>query len=249
MTLYMFICWGQLSWYISVVCVRHLKGMLFLRMNSMKSSDWMKCVRDLKMKWEVGYSQSVLYMFPWQLYGISTDLHAELTRQNKKKNQTLLGRLSNVTTSEGQGADSSPHITTPSNQTHHPDVSTPAVPMETSSPLIKANPSPQGTPLHTTFTGTQRFTPSTRISALNMVGDLLRKVGVSVTVNIMYFQCLSYDVLIHQTCIYMYRHWNQGWHHVGHTFQQKTSVDLVPLVLWIVQGTLCGGLSIVWLLH
>lgn len=48
-----------------------------------------------------------------------------------------------------------------------------------SSALIKANPSPQGTPLHTTFSGTQNFTPSTRISALNMVGDLLRKVGVS----------------------------------------------------------------------
>lgn len=47
------------------------------------------------------------------------------------------------------------------------------------STLIKANPSPQGTPLHTTFSGTQNFTPSTRISALNMVGDLLRKVGVS----------------------------------------------------------------------
>ena len=109
-----------------------------------------------------------------------TDLHAELTRQNKKKNQTAVGRPSHVTSGDQQGVgpEGTSHMTTPLHQAHQPDPSTPAIPMETSSPLIKANPSPHGTPLHTTFAGTQRFTPSTRISALNMVGDLLRKVGV-----------------------------------------------------------------------
>eukprot|EP00731_Ephydatia_muelleri_P028446 Em0020g90a len=43
--------------------------------------------------------------------------------------------------------------------------------------VIKVNTTPEGTPLHTSFAGTQNFTPSTRVSALNMVGDLLRKVG------------------------------------------------------------------------
>ena len=57
--------------------------------------------------------------------------------------------------------------------------------------LIKANPSPQGTPMHTTFSGTQNFTPSTRISALNMVGDLLRKVGVSHSMQDAYYMIES----------------------------------------------------------
>ena len=107
------------------------------------------------------------------------DLHAELTRQNKKKNQKMVGLPSQVASSDnhGVGPETPTHSAPPLNQAHPPDSNTVPVPMDTS-PLIKANPSPQGTPLHTTFTGTQRFTPSTRISALNMVGDLLRKVGV-----------------------------------------------------------------------
>ena len=107
------------------------------------------------------------------------DLHAEMTRNNRKKKQTTMGLPSQVTSAENQGVGSEgvAHPSTPLNQSHHQEPNTPTVPMDTS-PLIKANPSPQGTPMHTTFTGTQRFTPSTRISALNMVGDLLRKVGV-----------------------------------------------------------------------
>lgn len=56
---------------------------------------------------------------------------------------------------------------------------TPTAQVAPSSTLIKVTTTPQGTPQHATFTGTQNYTPSTRISALNMVGDLLRKVGVS----------------------------------------------------------------------
>lgn len=86
------------------------------------------------------------------------DLHAELSRQNKKR-----------TPQQSEQSSAPP----PSLHT------TPQAPPTTieASPLIKANPSPEGTPIHTTFVGTQNFTPSTRISALNMVGDLLRKVG------------------------------------------------------------------------
>ncbi len=118
---------------------------------------------------------------------IHLDLHAELTRQNRKKNQGggLVGlshqQVTSSTGGENTGgiSEGMQHNTTqPTNQ--HAAHDAPSVPMETS-PLIKANPSPQGTPMHTTFAGTQRFTPSTRISALNMVGDLLRKVGVSAT--------------------------------------------------------------------
>ncbi|XP_064406535.1 nuclear distribution protein nudE-like 1 [Halichondria panicea] len=82
------------------------------------------------------------------------DLHAEMSRENKKRTPT-------------SGSTPLPSVTA----TH----TVPTTIRE--SPLIKANPSPEGTPLHTTFVGSQNFTPSTRISALNMVGDLLRKVG------------------------------------------------------------------------
>lgn len=93
-----------------------------------------------------------------------------------------MGLPSQQVTSSGGGENTggeTHHNTTtqPTNQHAPHDPTAPPIPMETS-PLIKANPSPQGTPMHTTFAGTQRFTPSTRISALNMVGDLLRKVGV-----------------------------------------------------------------------
>ena len=79
----------------------------------------------------------------------------------------------------GGGGGDEPMVTSSTPLTPQPSSSTL---VETSSPLIKAKPSPQGTPLHTTFSGTQNFTPSTRISALNMVGDLLRKVGVRLLV-------------------------------------------------------------------
>ncbi len=91
---------------------------------------------------------------------LHTDLHAEMSRENKKRTPTS---ESNSTPLPSVTAT---HNTVPPTTTRE-------------SPLIKANPSPEGTPLHTTFVGTQNFTPSTRISALNMVGDLLRKVGVS----------------------------------------------------------------------
>ncbi len=128
------------------------------------------------------------------------DLHAEMTRHNRKKQGGGIVGLSSpqqqVTTSgssagggensTGAISEGTQHNTTqPTNQHAPHDPTAPPIPMETS-PLIKANPSPQGTPMHTTFAGTQRFTPSTRISALNMVGDLLRKVGV----------CAAYCVVV-----------------------------------------------------
>lgn len=91
------------------------------------------------------------------------DLHSELSRQNRKQNEQP--------DLEG-GRTGDLNMTSISTPVAHPSTTS----IETS-PLIKANPTPQGTPLHTTFSGTQNFTPSTRISALNMVGDLLRKVG------------------------------------------------------------------------
>lgn len=101
----------------------------------------------------------------------SVDLHAEISRQSRKQNTTNEEKL---VSAEGVAA-------TQNGEANLAPASQHANLMNTleSSPLIKANPSPQGTPLHTTFSGTQNFTPSTRISALNMVGDLLRKVGVS----------------------------------------------------------------------
>ncbi len=104
------------------------------------------------------------------------DLHSELSRQNRKQNASSSDSVVEKRAApEGgvpmqNGANPATSIST---SQHSNLVST-----VDSSALIKANPSPQGTPLHTTFSGTQNFTPSTRISALNMVGDLLRKVGV-----------------------------------------------------------------------
>lgn len=106
---------------------------------------------------------------------VCADLHSELSRQNRKQNADD-GTTEKQATPEGGGPvqnGANPVTSVPTSQHSNP-VST-----VDSSALIKANPSPQGTPLHTTFSGTQNFTPSTRISALNMVGDLLRKVGVS----------------------------------------------------------------------
>ena len=100
-----------------------------------------------------------------------TDLHSELSRQNRKQNKTL-----NAGSGDSRATDETPVSHSKSSSQHHQ--SSPAQVQLGSSSLIKSNPSPQGTPLHTTFSGTQHFTPSTRISALNMVGDLLRKVGV-----------------------------------------------------------------------
>lgn len=48
-------------------------------------------------------------------------------------------------------------------------------------------------PLHTGF-GSSPLTPSARISALNIVGDLLRKVGVSVV----------YNCFAHACCLFYY---------------------------------------------
>lgn len=133
------------------------------------------------------------------------DLHAELTRQNRKKNQTVVGPSSHVVSGDSLGAEpeGSSHAVAPSSQPVQQDHSSAAVPMETST-LIKANPSPQGTPMHTTFAGTQRFTPSTRISALNMVGDLLRKVGVSSSCS------MFHHIMVYQFLEYCDRHWSPG---------------------------------------
>jgi hypothetical protein len=102
------------------------------------------------------------------------DLHSELSRQDRKQGTSYENNQEKQVSAEGvvvvhNGELSATSSGSASQQAH----------VANSSPLIKANPSPQGTPMHTTFSGTQNFTPSTRISALNMVGDLLRKVGVS----------------------------------------------------------------------
>lgn len=97
------------------------------------------------------------------------DLHAELSRQNRN----------GTPHTQAEQSSAPPPIS------HAPTQHPPAPTNLDTSPLIKANPSPHGTPLHTTFAGTQNFTPSTRISALNMVGDLLRKVGVSIYICIL----------------------------------------------------------------
>jgi hypothetical protein len=143
---------------------------------------------------------------------ICIDLHAELTRHNRKKQGGGIVGLSSpqqqVTTSgssaggrensTGVISEGTQHNTTqPTNQHAPHDPTAPPIPMETS-PLIKANPSPQGTPMHTTFAGTQRFTPSTRISALNMVGDLLRKVGVCTA---LLWWCPIIKLLIVYVCV------------------------------------------------
>lgn len=96
------------------------------------------------------------------------DLHSELSRQNRKSSQTTPQQGTPPT----EPVAEEPMVT--SSSTPHAQPSTTSI--ETS-PLIRASTTPRGTPLHTTFSGTQNFTPSTRISALNMVGDLLRKVG------------------------------------------------------------------------
>ena len=122
----------------------------------------------------------------------TADLHSELSRQNRKQNTGSENTMERQVYAEGaavQNGDSNlPSSSLTSQQAN-------VVNAMDSSPLIKANPSPQGTPLHTTFSGTQNFTPSTRISALNMVGDLLRKVGVSIVV----FACSSVVPLIFHT--------------------------------------------------
>jgi len=109
-----------------------------------------------------------------ELYHFPSDLHAELSRQNRKQNTNNVAP-ERQTPSEGQPVINGANPSSSGSTSQHSNV----VSSLDSSTLIKANPSPQGTPLHTTFSGTQNFTPSTRISALNMVGDLLRKVGVS----------------------------------------------------------------------
>lgn len=51
--------------------------------------------------------------------------------------------------------------------------------IQTSDPLVNLTTASIGTsPLHSGY-GNSPLTPSARISALNIVGDLLRKVGVS----------------------------------------------------------------------
>lgn len=99
------------------------------------------------------------------------DLHSEMSRQNRKGTENAMEK--HVST-EGAPVTQNGEVNPASRISTSQRTS-----IVNTSTLIKANPSPQGTPLHTTFSGTQNFTPSTRISALNMVGDLLRKVGVS----------------------------------------------------------------------
>jgi len=129
---------------------------------------------------------------------VRADLHAELSRQNRKHDSG--GGGANV---EQMGVDKPLGEGVALHNAHNGAMTTSSSGEVTAqqligpggaessldSPLIKAKPSPQGTPLHTTFTGTQSFTPSTRISALNMVGDLLRKVGVSP--RLQYLSCAS----------------------------------------------------------
>lgn len=102
------------------------------------------------------------------------DLHSELSRQDQKGTSSNENAMEKHVSAEGSAAMQNGEASPAAMSQHAHIVNT-----LDSSTLIKANPSPQGTPLHTTFSGTQNFTPSTRISALNMVGDLLRKVGVS----------------------------------------------------------------------
>lgn len=114
----------------------------------------------------------------WPVVCFHVDLHSELSRQNRKANDD--GVLEKQVAVEGGPVQNGANLAFSSSTSQHTNV----VSSVESSYLIKANPSPQGTPLHTTFSGTQNFTPSTRISALNMVGDLLRKVGVSALLGI-----------------------------------------------------------------
>ena len=109
-----------------------------------------------------------------QMYLYLIDLHSELSRQNRKQNTSNNDNVIGKQAPEGVTVQNGANPTTSTSTSQHSNLSSTVDP----SALIKANPSPQGTPLHTTFSGTQNFTPSTRISALNMVGDLLRKVGV-----------------------------------------------------------------------
>lgn len=100
------------------------------------------------------------------------DLHSELSRQDRKQNSSNENSREKQISVEGAAVMHNGDANVVNSSSQHTNVAN-------SPALIKANPSPQGTPMHTTFSGTQNFTPSTRISALNMVGDLLRKVGVS----------------------------------------------------------------------
>lgn len=117
----------------------------------------------------------------------SLDLHSELSRQDRKtgSDNTIEKKQA---PSEGLPMQNGANPSSSGSTSQHSNV-------VSSSTLIKSNPSPQGTPLHTTFSGTQNFTPSTRISALNMVGDLLRKVGVS---SFICFPCMPHP---HSSCM------------------------------------------------
>ncbi len=110
-------------------------------------------------------------------------MHSELSRQNGKHNSGSGSVESNADKSQGENVPlHNGGVPTASSGEVTAQQLTGSNSISLDSSLIKAKPSPQGTPLHTTFSGTQSFTPSTRISALNMVGDLLRKVGVSCSV-------------------------------------------------------------------
>ena len=117
------------------------------------------------------------------MFFLCSDLHAELSRQDRKDNVSISGSGEpgvDKLLGEGVALHNGGIPTASSGEvTAQQFIGPGAMATTLNSSLIKAKPSPQGTPLHTTFTGTQTFTPSTRISALNMVGDLLRKVGVS----------------------------------------------------------------------
>lgn len=111
----------------------------------------------------------VLVVMDMSYVTLILDLHSELSRQSRTQNSAN----NDSKLVEGGPVQNGANLASSSSTSQH------VVSTRDSLTLIKANPSPQGTPLHTTFSGTQNFTPSTRISALNMVGDLLRKVGVS----------------------------------------------------------------------
>jgi hypothetical protein len=106
------------------------------------------------------------------------ELRSELNRKHRRVGSDEGAEQSGSAPQEepaSSAAPSTPRIATLSSTSHPPTPSTTTSP----SPLIHTHTIPStepGTP-RTAFTGIQNYTPSTRISALNMVGDLLRKVG------------------------------------------------------------------------
>jgi peptidoglycan hydrolase CwlO-like protein len=105
------------------------------------------------------------------------ELRSELNRKHRRAGSDEGAEQSGSAPQEEPASSAAPpRIATSSSSTSHPH--TPST-TTSPSPLIHTHTNPStepGTP-RTAFTGIQNYTPSTRISALNMVGDLLRKVG------------------------------------------------------------------------